>query len=192
MSGLVKKWWFWVGLILIIGIAANKNGGSSSSESNSSDSLDMKNIKNSHVLFTHEDFDFIESEGIYGLSSMWSTDNPVANKIAKAKSEGSDVAFKGKLDDVLPHIRYNYEFTNRNTGCTKNHWVDVIFDITEEQEKILGWEFRKISDKEFVVTGKIIKQEVNPAESACDNGVVKLTLELDKIYDFKTKRVLID
>jgi hypothetical protein len=38
MSGLFKKWWFWVGLIVVIGIAANKNGGSSSGESSGTSS----------------------------------------------------------------------------------------------------------------------------------------------------------
>jgi hypothetical protein len=32
MSGLLKKWWFWVGLILVIGIAVNKNGGNKEQE----------------------------------------------------------------------------------------------------------------------------------------------------------------
>jgi hypothetical protein len=33
MGGILKKWWFWVGVLAVIGIAANKNGGGSTSSS---------------------------------------------------------------------------------------------------------------------------------------------------------------
>ncbi len=193
-----KKWWFWVGLVIVSIIVANQKGGSSSDgagssvESNSGDSVEIANISKTHVLFTSADFDFIEDEGIYGLSSMWSTDNPVANKLADAESKGKEVAFKGKLGEILPKIEYRYPYTNSNTGCTKDHWVEVSFEVSEEQEKILGWEFRKGSPKELVVTGNIIKKSVKPAETACDNGVVKIQMSLDKVYDVKTNKVLID
>lgn len=199
-SDFYKKWWFWVGLIIVSIIVANQKGGSSSDgrgssiESKSSDSVEIANISKTHVLFTSADFDFIEEEGIYGLSSMWSTDNPVADRIADAKYKGKPVAFIGKLGINILRLEYRYQYTSRNsiTGCVKDHWVEVKFDVNEKGEKLLGWEFGKGSDKELLVTGTLTKQKVDPAQSPCDNGFVSLNLELDKVYDMKTKKVLID
>ncbi len=197
MNDIYKKWWFWVAAVAIIGIIASRGGGSGNSSDSSSeissDSLDLKSIKATHLLLTNDDFKFIEAEGIYGLSSMWSTDNEIANKLAKAQSDNTPSAFMGgNLGTNILRYEYRYKYQSENGyGCIKDHWVEINLDLTEKAEKTLGWEFGKGSNKDLLITGKIIKKKVNPAQSACDNGFVSIDFALDKIYDVKTKKVLI-
>jgi hypothetical protein len=143
------------------------------------------------VLYSRESFAFIANEGIYGLSSVWSTGGDVATSLYNAKNDKKAVAFRGRMGKYLPYLEYSFEYTNPNVGCTKRHWVEVNLDLSDQQAKDIGWTYGTESSREFLVTGKITEIAVKPAETSCDNGKVQIKLEADKVYDVAQSRCLI-
>ena len=188
---IFRKWWFWVatiGLLVVIGVGGGKG---TRSTSMTNDSLAIAKIDSTHDLYTRESFSFIANDGIYGLSSVWSTGGEVGTSLYKAMQDKTPVAFKGTLGRYLPEIEYRFEYTNPNVGCTKNHWVEVDMSLTDQQAKELGWKYSTDNTKEFIATGVVKAINVKPAQTSCDNGKVEIKLSLDKVYEVSTNKCVL-
>lgn len=185
-----KTWWgitilVFGGLIVIGSLKNGGNGGGSGSGSGvgtvENDSVKIAKIMNKYRVFKKDDFSVIEREGIYGLSSVWSSNDGTSEALYNAHLEKKTVAFVGNIS--YSWLQYDFAYYSPNCGRDTHPYVSLHPLLSNKAVKEIG-------SHKVMLVGIIKEIKVKPAQSACETGKLEIELNLDAVYDLSTNKLV--